>query len=153
MTSVRIPPRSPYGLIQEDLWDGTSVGEWRILLACMFLNCTSRKQVERVLPQFIRRWPDPTTLLRASRDDVVNVCRPLGFANRRTDNIFKMTAAFQAGDWHHAHQLPGVGDYGARAWEIFCLGRLGDDPPNDHALVRYHRWAREKLNEQRKEDT
>jgi len=45
-----IPPRSGYGLIQEDLWPD----EWKILVSCMMLNYTSRKQVEKILPSFFK---------------------------------------------------------------------------------------------------
>lgn len=137
-----IPPRSPFGLIQEDLWSGRLESEWLILVVCMMLNCTSRKQVERVLPEFRSRWSTPQAFMSASVDDVAALCRPLGFANRRTANLKKMTERYLAGPWQHARELPGVGEYGARAWEIFCLGQLGDEPPNDHALTRYWAWRK-----------
>lgn len=133
-----IPPVSPFGLLQETLWPN----HWLILVASMLLNCTSRKQVEKVLPEFSRRWPDPRCLLVAQRDDVAMVCKTLGFANRRTKNLIEMTKAYMAGDWKHANELPGIGDYGARSWEIFCAGIIGDEPPVDHALVQYFNWVK-----------
>ena len=39
------PPRSPFGLLEEILWED----EWKMLVACMMLNCTTRLQVDRVL--------------------------------------------------------------------------------------------------------
>lgn len=43
-------PRSPeHPLIQEDLLHN----EWMILVVCMMLNQTQRKQVEKVLPKFM----------------------------------------------------------------------------------------------------
>lgn len=142
----RIPPRSPYGLIQEDLWPNT----WLLLVSCMMLNCTSRKQVEKVLPEFMKRWPDPASFLRAERQEIVDLIKPLGFKDRRTDNLIKMTTRFLTGPWEHAAELPGVGVYAARAWEIFCRDVLGDEPPKDHALTQY--WAWRKRHEQRKTD-
>ena len=132
-----LPPRSPYSLIQEDLWPD----EWLILVVCMMLNCTSRKQVDRVMPEFRRRWPSPAAFLAAPDADVVGLTRPLGFANRRTTNLKKMTAAYLAGGWQHARELPGVGAYAAAAWEIFCAGKLPAECPNDHALTQYWHWA------------
>ena len=132
-----VPPRSPYSLIQEDLWPD----RWLILVSCMMLNCTSRKQVEKVLPEFKRRWPTPQAFLAANDADVVELCRPLGFANRRTTNLKKRTVRYLAGPWTDPRELPGVGEYGARAYEIFCLGVLGDAPPKDHALVQYWHWV------------
>ena len=70
----------------------------------------------------------------------MDVIRPLGFANRRAENLFKMTHHYLAGPWEHARDLPGIGEYGARSWEIFCRGIIGDEVPKDHALTDYWRW-------------
>lgn len=107
----------------------------------MMLNCTSRKQVEKVLPEFIKRWPTPVDFMSTKRDDVVEVCRSLGFANRRTDNLYKMTERFIAGPWSDVRELPGIGEYAARSYEIFCLGHMGTSCPNDHALTQYYEWV------------
>lgn len=132
----KLPPRSPFGLLQEDLVPN----EWLILISCMMLNCTSRKQVEKVFPTFIKKWPTPQQLLSASRDDIVQVCKSLGFASKRTDNIIKMTNAYLNSDWNHASELPGIGAYAARSWEIFCRNILGAEMPQDHALTVYWKW-------------
>jgi methyl-CpG-binding domain protein 4 len=132
------PVRSPFGLIQEDLWPN----EFMILVSCMMLNCTSRKQVEKVLPEFMRRWPGPGDFIKADDSEVIALCKPLGFAKRRTANLKKMTEMYLATDWTHVRQFPGIGEYAARAWEIFCTGNLGDEPPKDHALVKYYWWAK-----------
>lgn len=131
-----VPPRSPYSLIQEDLFPDS----WLIIVSCMMLNCTSRKQVEKVLPDFKRRWPTPQKFLNARDEDVVEVCRSLGFANRRTKNLKRMTQRFLAAPWSDPRELPGVGEYAARAYEIFCEGKLGTIAPEDHALTKYWRW-------------
>lgn len=135
-----IPPRSPYSLIQEDLWSSAPESEWLILVTCMMLNCTSRKQVERVLPEFRRRWPTPEAFINVDHAEVVGVIRSLGFADRRATNLQKMTACYPACDWTHAGSLPGVGPYAAAAWEIFCAGAVPIECPKDGALSRYWRW-------------
>ena len=135
-----VPPRSPYSLIQEDLFPD----EWMILVSCMMLNCTSRKQVEKVLPEFRRQWSTPQAFMSASPEEVIALCRPLGFANRRTVNLKKMTQHFLAAPWEDARELPGIGEYAARAWEIFCLGKIGNEVPKDHALVQYYVWVKEQ---------
>jgi methyl-CpG-binding domain protein 4 len=131
-----LPPVSPHGLLQETLFPN----EWLILISCMMLNCTQRRQVEQVLPSFIKRWPDPHAFLRSSIQDVIDLCRPLGFANKRSSMMLKMTKAYVEGRWSHASELPGIGEYGSRSWEIFCRGVPGDTPPNDHALTKYWIW-------------
>ena len=131
---------SPYGLIQETLWpDG-----WMIIVACSMLNCTSRKQVERVLPTFASRWPTPNSLLLAQTNDIIDVIKSLGFCNRRAKSLVAMSRAYVTNEWKDVRELPGVGEYAARSYEMFVLGNLGHEPPKDHALTKYFVWA--KLN-------
>lgn len=138
MVRGNFPLVSPFGLIQETLWPD----EWKILIACMMLNCTSRKQVDAVAPKFFKNWPLPEVFLQADRQDIIDTCRPLGFANRRTENMVRMTKMYLENNWTHASELPGIGQYAARAWEIFCRGVLGEIPPVDHALVRYWQFCK-----------
>ena len=135
-----IPPRSPFGLLQEDVFPN----EWRILTVAQFLNCTTRKQLDKVFPTFVNRWPNPGALLSCDKDDLIDVITPLGFGNRRANSLLKMTHDYVHNDWVHASELYGIGEYGARSWEIFCLGYLGDDPPQDGALVKYWKWMKER---------
>ena len=136
-----IPPRSPWGLIQEDLWPDA----WRILIACMCLNCTTRKQAEKILPSLYKKWPTAMAMAAASPKDVEALISPLGFGNRRSHSMIKMSKAYIKPGWRHAKELPGIGNYAAAAWEIFCLGRLPPEAPKDHALVAYYKW-RKNLN-------
>lgn len=134
----KVPPRSGFGLIQEDLFPD----EWKILVSCMLLNCTSRKQVEKVLPRFFNKWSTPESLSFASFDDVAETISSLGFKNKRAKGIIKMSEAYLNRDWKNPRELPGIGEYGARAWEIFIENKLGDEPPNDGALVLYWNWRK-----------
>jgi len=133
-----IPPRSGFGLIQEDLWPD----KWKIIVSCMMLNCTSRKQVEKVIPRFFSIWPTPTSLANANLEDVSSVITPLGFKNRRAKNLINMSKAYINPHWKSAYDLPGIGEYAARAVEIFCLNILGEEPPKDGALVVYWKWRK-----------
>lgn len=133
-----IPSRSPYGLIQEDLWPD----EWKCLVACMMLNCTTRRQIEKVVPEFFCKWSNPKIFLSANPQDVANLITPLGFQNRRTQRLFEMTTAYQNDEWKHAAELPGIGDYAARSWEIFFMNKLGIHQPVDGALALYWKWRK-----------
>jgi methyl-CpG-binding domain protein 4 len=137
-----LPPRSPYGLIQEDLWPD----EWKILIACVFLNCTSRKQSEKILPTFFRKWPKAETIVTADPYEIEQLVAPLGFKKMRTKRVIELSRAY-LGAWKHATELPGVGTYAARAWEIFCKNQLGTEAPKDGALTRYWNW---RLHDQKK---
>lgn len=136
-----LPRRSPFGLLQEDVWPN----DWMILIVAMMLNCTSRRQVEKVLPTFMDRWCTPQAFMDADEQDVVALCKPLGFANRRTKNMFRMTERYLSSSWDDPRELPGVGEYGARSYEIFCMGKLGDEAPKGHALVRYYEWSKRSV--------
>lgn len=135
-----IAPISPFGLIQESLYPN----EWYILLACMMLNCTSRKQVDSVLPVFIKKWPAPKDFLEADVLDVENTIKSLGFKSRRTKALREMTQQYLCKNWKHVIELKGIGNYAARSWEIFCKKQLGSEEPKDHALVVYWKWAKSR---------
>lgn len=133
-----IPPRSPYSLIQEDLWPD----EWKILVACMLLNCTTRSAMEKVLPRLFSKYPDAKAMAAADHGELAQVIARLGFGNRRAGNLIKMSQHYLGSNWNHAKELPGIGDYAAAAWEIFVKGALPPTPPRDHALVRYYNWRK-----------
>ena len=116
-----VPPRSLWCLIQEDLFPN----EWLILVSCIMLNCTSRKQVEKIFPEFMKRWPTPESILVAPFNEVRDLIMPLGFKDRRTKRLQELARAYVKHGWKHARELPGIGEYGSRAWEIFVLGNLG----------------------------
>jgi len=134
------PPRSPYSLIQEDLFPD----EWAILVACVMLNCTQRRQVERVLPTFLSLWPTARALSDADVADVSALVTPLGFGNRRAVTLIGLSRDYLRPGWVDSRDLLGVGQYAGRAHDIFCRGIIGDEPPRDHALVRYWEWLGKK---------
>ena len=133
-----IPPRSPYSLIQEDLWPD----EFKILVSCMLLNCTTRKQVEKVVPMLFSKWPDAKSLAAANQCELREVISSLGFKNRRSENLIKMAKAYLKNNWKSARDLPGIGDYAADAWELFCRQTMPQKCPNDHALTLYYKWRK-----------
>ena len=57
------PPRSPFGLLEEILW----ADEWKMLVACMMLNCTTRVQVDRVLWRLFATTPTPEAAVALGR--------------------------------------------------------------------------------------
>jgi len=142
-----IPSVSPYGLIQELIWPN----EWLIIVSCILLNQTSRKQVERIFPDFIKKWQSPEAFKDADPKEVSLLIKSLGFCNRRTKNLFKMTEMYLTHKWVSAKELPGVGEYGDVAHAIFCCGKVPTTPPDDHALKKYFVWYSKQQNETEKE--
>jgi adenine-specific DNA glycosylase len=103
------------------------------------LNQTTRTQVEKIMPAFIKCFP--TCKEAYNEHEVYEIVRPLGFGNRRTRAIVKLAAEMPETPWN-VRQLSGIGEYAARAHEIFCQGILGDSAPNDGSLARYWQWAK-----------
>lgn len=129
-----VPPRSPHGLIQESLWPN----EWRVLVACLMLNLTTRKQVDGVIDEFFRRWPDPQSLLGAQASDIEDLIKPLGMWKKRTQTLLRFSREYLAGGWKTAKDLHGCGKYADDCWRLFFVGDWQDVDPQDHALNDYH---------------
>ena len=133
-----IPPVSPYGLIQETLWPN----EWKILVACMLLNCTTRKSMEKVVKPLFEKYPDALSMTTANPNEVAELIGSLGFRNKRSKSLIEMSKAYVKKEWSHVCELPGIGEYASAAWEIFILGVLPPEPPKDHALTAYYMWRK-----------
>jgi len=129
------PPRSPHNLIQEDLWPDA----WRMLIACLMLNLTTRKQVDGVIYEFFKMCP--TAELCASKDpaELESLLRPLGMQFKRSKTLVRFSQEYLKG-WNDIGDLHGVGKYARDSHLIFSEGRYTDVVPHDHALVDYWKW-------------
>lgn len=130
------PPHSPFGLLEELFWDRP----WALLLCCILLNQTRRRQVDPILSSLLRRFPNPASLAAACPSNVEPLLRPLGLHRQRARAVVFFSAAYVAGGWGKVEELPGVGRYGADAHAIFCEGRYTQADPTDHALSWYRDW-------------
>ena len=135
MQRTKLIALSPVGLLQEHVCDN----EFLTLCVAVLLNCTTRKQVDKIFPVFIKKYSDPRNVVNANVDEFVSLLKPLGFSNRRSKTLMKLAKAYIAG-FTHASELPGVGQYGASSWEIFCRNIVPKEPPKDQALHRYVLW-------------
>jgi len=133
-----IPPKSPFDLLQGRYWPD----DWKILIVCLLLNQTSRKQVEPMIESFFEKWPDPESASNADEDEMRDLVRPLGMFNRRVKSIKKMSQQFMSG-FDNAIELYGCGKYADDTYRIFMKGEWRDVEPNDHALNDYHGYLRE----------
>lgn len=132
------PPHSPFGLIEELLWDRP----WALLLCCILLNQTSRVQVDPVLARLLGRFPDAASLAAADASALEEILRPLGLHRKRSVAVIAFSAAFLKGEWRRPEELPGIGRYASDAHQIFCEGRWREAQPHDHALRWYVEWMR-----------
>ena len=129
-----IPPKSPYDLLQERFWpDG-----WKILVTCLLLNQTSRKQVEPMIHDFFFEYPDPNAIITGSEDKLRSKLKSLGLVNRRIKTLKRFSEEYLSANWSTAKELYGCGKYADDAYSIFIKGEWQSIEPNDHALVDYH---------------
>ena len=128
------PPKSPHGLIQESLWPN----EWKILVSCLLLNQTTRRQVDKVIDRLFRAYPEPNSMSKANDKELKSIITSLGMSNKRTKTLKRFSQEYLSKDWDMPIDLYGCGKYANDTWLIFCKGEWKSTNPNDHALNNYH---------------
>ncbi|CAL5034207.1 unnamed protein product [Urochloa decumbens] len=131
-------PCSPYKLLQEKY----AHDPWKVIIICMFLNCTQGVQVKKVFEGFFKRYPDAQTASTADLEKMAGYLAPLGFQNRKAKRIQRFSKGYVEGEWTYITELFGVGKYAADAYAIFCAGRATEVVPKDHKLVKYWNYVR-----------
>jgi len=138
-THAWVLPKSPVGMLQEDLWPN----EWKILIACLLHNLTTRKQVDKVYHKLFNEYPTPECMQSAHEEDLHNIIKPLGMWRRRAKTLIRFSKEYLEKDWKNASDLYGCGKYANDCHRIFCRGEWKEATPSDHALSRYSAWCRE----------
>lgn len=136
-----VPPRMPAPLLQELFWPDV----WKVSVVCLFLNCTQRKQVETIIDAFFERYPSADAYIRtyeSSKQDIVDLIRPLGFYNRRAERLYRFSVDFVSGGAGDPRGCFAIGKYATACYEMLFLGRFGEDPPEDHALQNYYHFVK-----------
>ncbi len=135
-----IPPKSPYNLIQEHLWEDP----WKIFVACIFCNLTKRVDAEPYMWKFFKKYPSPKFAAKEDPEEIEKMIQPLGLSRRRSRTLVRMSNDYLSKDWKESPDvLYGIGKYGSDAYRIFCQGRWRDVSPKDHALNDYHNFLSE----------
>ena len=130
---------SPYELLQEIYYPD----KWKMLLSCIFLNCTNRKQVDKIRDEFFERWPTPQSISQKDYDQIRDVIQSLGFKDKRTQTIINFSHAFLHTEWTNPIELPGIGRYGQDMWDIFINNKFIENP-SDKVLKKYVIWKFQK---------
>ncbi|HAK45047.1 MAG TPA: endonuclease III [Spirochaeta sp.] len=76
---------------------------FQLLIGVILSAQTTDKQVNQVLPDLFRKFPDPQALGAAELQDVINIIRPVGFFNVKARNIIKTAAAVHE---NHSDEIP-----------------------------------------------
>lgn len=111
-------------------------GPWQHMVGVIMLNLTGRKQVKKVLPNFLARWPNPESLLHATSRQIEKVIEPLGMKKVRAERLYRMSEQFLDWDGEDATELYGIGKYGSDSYRLFFKKELPEDV-GDHELQRY----------------
>jgi len=139
------PPKSPVGMLQEALWPN----EWKILVACLLHNLTTRTQVDQVYEELFEKYPTAHEMATANDEELQDIIRSLGMWRRRSKSLKRFSKEYLEKDWQSVLELYGCGKYANDCHRIFCLGEWETVSPNDHALNRYHTWLTGELNARR----
>ena len=110
---------------------------WKMLVCCMLVNLTNRKQVDTVRDKLFIKYPTPKDMMRAKHTDLVDIIKPLGLYNTRADRLIKMSEGYVKG-FKSVDELYGIGQYAKDSWEIF-QNKNNNIKPNDKVLQEYLR--------------
>ena len=129
------------GVLVETLRDDLMVQqqittEWEHMVGVIMLNQTGRKPVKYVLPRFLKKFPNPTSLLNSTVEEVIDIIKPLGMYNIREKRLRRMSEDYLTWNKQDALALYGIGKYGNDSYEIFFKQNY-DVKPTDKELVRY----------------
>ena len=109
---------------------------WKMLVCCIFLNMTTRDQLDKIRVGFFERYPDAISIVESDYDELSNMIEPLGFKNKRTETLKRFSYDWLNVEWTEPIELYGIGKYGQDSWEIFQKGNL-EVSPSDGALLEY----------------
>ena len=110
---------------------------WKMLVCCMLLNLTNRKQVDTVRVKLFKKYPTPKDMMNASHRELADMLKPLGLYNRRATSLRLMSAGYISG-FKSVDELYGIGQYAKDSWEIFQNNNM-NIKTNDKVLQEYLR--------------
>ena len=110
--------------------------DWKMLVCCMLLNQTNRKQVDTIRYKLFNVYPTAKHMMKAKTEILVEILRPLGLYNRRAKSLIKMSEGYVKG--LPVDKLYGIGRYALDSWEIFQCGNHNVQP-TDLVLQEYLR--------------
>ncbi|GIX78560.1 methyl-CpG-binding domain protein 4 [Caerostris darwini] len=133
-----VPPRSPYNLIQEDLYHDP----WKMLIATICLQKTTGKSVKKILADFFSTFPTPEAVLASQPAEISKFLEPLGLQDKKAKIILRFSDEYINKNWKYPSELHGIGKYGNDSFRIFCVKEWKQVNPRDHMLEKYHNWLK-----------
>lgn len=119
-----------------------SCDEWKMLVCCMLLNLTNRRQVDTIRDELFDRYKTPYQMRDAEHSELAEILRPLGLYNTRADRLIRMSEGYVNG-FKSVDELYGIGRYARDSWEIFQNNNF-NIKPDDKVLQEYLRQERNR---------
>ena len=110
---------------------------WKMLVCCMLLNLTNRKQVDTIRKQLFDKYKTPQDMMNAKHEELADILKPLGLYNRRANSLRKMSRGYVKG-FKSVDELYGIGQYAKDSWDIF-QNKNNNVKPTDRVLQEYLR--------------
>lgn len=110
-------------------WRNESQSDYVKLICEVMLQRTKAASVDKVFPDFIKKYPDWDALVNAGLIDLEQALKPLGLYKRRAESLKKLALVIASNNGeipisrHDIEALPGVGQYIANAVELIILIR------------------------------
>ena len=108
---------------------------WKMLVCCMLVNLTNRKQVDTVRDKLFSKYPTEYEMMEADEDELSEILKPLGLYRRRAKTLIKFSWMWVNG-FTDVMELHGIGQYAKDSWEIFQMNNM-DVNPTDKVLSAY----------------
>jgi endonuclease III len=106
-------------------------------VACILLNRTSRRQVDRVIDDLLLDYPTAEAMTHARADELRRLLTPLGFGVSRAERLRRFSEDLSAGmAWEDCH---GIGRYASDSRRLLVEDDLMCEP-EDKELRRWLRW-------------
>lgn len=118
-----------------------------VLIAEILLKKTTAAVVQRFIPEFLTRFPDPFRITECSIEELRDFLAPLGLSTQRAVQIRSLAVALirdhegrVPSELIHLLELPGIGPYIAAAVRCYAFSEI--EAPVDtnvaRVLVRFH---------------
>jgi len=108
---------------------------WKMLVCCILLNLTKRKQVDGIRHELFSKYPTEYEMIEADEDELSELLKPLGLYRKRAKTLIKFSWMWING-FSDVEELHGVGKYAKDSWEIFQMNNK-DVKPTDKVLLEY----------------
>ena len=114
---------------------------WALLVAGFLLRKTTAGQVVRVYGEFLRKYPTPKNLLSASKEEIIELIRPLGMEHERARLLKELAECIEKRfdgkipcEKDKLKELPGVSEYIASEVILGACGK--PEPLLDRNMIR-----------------